>query len=225
MVTPLRIIPIGTRYGRLTVVGAPFKPEGARDYFVACACDCGERKAVRPSDLRSGDTRSCGCLRKETAGRMNLTHGHSGKNQTPAYRSWASMVRRCTYPSDIGYQNYGGRGISICQKWRTFEGFHEDMGDPPVPGLSLERNDVNGDYCKANCRWASKLEQANNTRTNRLLTLQGRTQTVAQWGRETGMRPSTIHARLVSGWPVEEALSKPVRFNRRFHSARSPPSP
>jgi hypothetical protein len=119
------------------------------------------------------------------------------------------MIERCYNPHHIAYANYGGRGIGVCRKWRySFENFIEDMGERP-PGMTLDRIDNDHDYGPGNCRWATRAQQALNTRQNRFLSLNGKTQTVREWANELGMRYQTLHIRLWRGWPLDRAL-KPL---------------
>jgi hypothetical protein len=115
-------------------------------------------------NLRSGDVRSCGCLQREIIARRNRTHGHSVRGaETPTYRSWKAMHTRCTNPNPSTWAHYGGRGIEICERWRSFESFLEDMGERPE-GTSIDRIDVDGNYEPGNCRWATPTEQRANRR-------------------------------------------------------------
>lgn len=138
--------------------------------------------------------------------RFTKTHGMS---KTALYRLWRAMITRCFNPQYKGYENHGGREISVCREWKdSFESFYADMGDRPSPQHSLERIDNNADYTPGNCRWATRLEQANNKRNNRLLTCNGVTKTVAEWERETGIVSSVIRHRIDrSGVSVERALN------------------
>jgi hypothetical protein len=119
------------------------------------------------------------------------------------------MIQRCTNDQRNQFQNYGGRGITVCAAWKTFENFYRDMGDIPEEGLTLERRDGNAGYCKENCIWASQVEQQNNRRNNVLLTFNGKTQTISQWARELGLSKNTIQTRVAKGWSMERALSQP----------------
>jgi hypothetical protein len=118
------------------------------------------------------------------------------------------MKKRCYIPSSTGFANYGGRGITVCERWRdSFEAFFADMGPRPSPKHSLERINNGGHYEPGNCRWATKLQQSENRRTNRLFTHNGRTQTISQWSRETGINYYRLHTRLcVLKWSPERAL-------------------
>lgn len=148
--------------------------------------------------LTQGNTSSCGCRAGKWA------HGES---DTPVYRVWHSMLQRCRNESDSAFKDYGGRGIKVCERWAKFVAFRDDMGPRPSGG-TVERGNVNGDYEPGNCRWAQQIEQANNRRNNRRLTLDGQTRTVAEWARYAGMTKSSLLHRLKAGWPLEEALSK-----------------
>jgi len=129
-----------------------------------------------------------------------------GMSRTAIYRIWHLMKQRCSNPENTHYASYGGRGITVCERWLDFAVFHQDMGDRPS-GMTLERIDNNKGYEPGNVRWASRLDQANNRRTNVLIAFGGRTETIAAWGRETGLGKSTIINRLARGWSVEKALT------------------
>lgn len=133
------------------------------------------------------------------------------------YASWAKMRRRCIDPTYHGFADYGGRGITFCERWESFEKFFDDMGARPA-GKTLDRREVNKNYEPGNCRWADAFEQANNTRVNHFIEFNGQRKTVAQWARELGMLEATLSWRLVTeNWPVETAFQTPVR---RYRHAR-----
>ena len=165
-----------------------------------CRCLlCGCIKRVQGYSIRIGDSKSCNAcaLAKRT------THG---MEKTPEYQAWRSILKRCLNPTDKNYFRYGGRGITV--EWQSFAEFFADMGARPTPAHSIDRVDNNAGYSKENCRWATKQEQSNNMRTNHWLTFQGRTLTVKQWARETGISDTCLHERLKRGWSVERALTQ-----------------
>jgi hypothetical protein len=195
---------VGERFGRLVVLDQFMRDEG-RVLRVLCRCDCGSEKYILPSNLRSGNAKSCGCLARQVAGDAARTHG---MRNTRTYRIWNGMMSRCHNPAATGYSRYGGRGIKVCERWMEFENFLADMGEAPT-AMTLDRRDNNGPYSPENCRWATRREQNNNSSGNRVVEAFGRAQTVAQWAREVGIKYQTLYRRLTfCGWPAERALSE-----------------
>lgn len=170
-----------------------------------CECKCGKKVNVGASRLKSGKTKSCGCA--------SLRHGHCVGGLSHEYVSWCNMKTRCLNKNFTNYHNYGGRGISICQRWLSFENFIEDMGPMPTKKHTLERIENDGNYEKTNCVWATRMEQANNRRSSHRLTHAGRTMTIQQWSREIGLNDRLISMRLQRGWSDERALTEDPRVN------------
>lgn len=198
----------GQRFGRLLVL-ARDSVNAHGNYCWHCRCDCGQETIVAGGTLRSGKTRSCGCLRRETSGARNLRHGHAGA-KTSEYKTWTNMLARCANPNSENYAHYGGRGITVCTRWLQFEHFFADMGERPA-GLTLDRIDNEKGYASANCRWVTPQEQARNRRSNHLLTHAGKTQCTAAWAEQCGLKIHTIYMRLSAGWDVVRALTTPAR--------------
>jgi len=138
-----------------------------------------------------------------------------GKTESPEYRVWGSMIKRCCNPKANRYDRYGGRGISVCERWQSFEAFFEDMGPRPSPKHSIERRNNDGNYEKANCYWATWKEQARNKRTSRMLEFNGKTMCLAAWAEETGIASKVLCLRLRIGWSIERALTTPVQKTRK----------
>lgn len=184
----LRIV--GEQYGGLTVM-YKMPSETHKNHWM-CACVCGAMKAFFTGHLRSGTSKSCGCLSREAARLRSTKHGHSAGGKTSrTFEAYRAMLRRCLYPSQRGYKNYGGRGIKPCDEWlgpAGFASFLASMGECP-PGLTLERIDVDGPYAPWNCRWATQEEQAANKRSVQLI--DGKPKTV--WARERGVELSTAY--------------------------------
>ena len=206
----------GTVFSRLTVVGEaePFVncKTGYRSSASECECECGARVVVRNNSLRTKSTQSCGCLQRESA-IASATHGHSRRSnqRTGEYNSWACMVSRVTNPKNPRWERYGGRGIVMCERWKSFENFIADMGQKPSPQHSIDRfPDRDGSYCPENCRWATDQEQRINCGDVRRFTFYGMTKTVREWSKITQVLAKTISNRLDAGWPERFAFWGPV---------------
>lgn len=141
---------------------------------------------------------------------MNFKHGHKkSSGESREYTSWKNMMSRCHNPNNPRFSDYGGRGVTVCSRWKSFSGFIKDMGRCPV-GLTLERKSNNGNYTLSNCRWASRVDQANNTRKNIFLRFNGKVLSISQWASQIGIRPLTLRWRIVVGkWTVARALTTP----------------
>ena len=197
----------GDTYGRWTVIGPSF-PVGRRS-FIRCRCRCGTERDVEVQSLRSGQSSSCGCLRRERASETNRTHGESPwvNGGTAEYRAWAQMIDRCKNDTLPEWNRYGGRGITVCSKWRnSYESFLADLGRRPSPGHSVDRINNDGNYEPRNSRGATRSEQARNMRSNRRLTIDGRIMTVVEWSESSGVPSQRIYSRLHRGWPEREAV-------------------
>jgi len=189
----------GLRFGRLEVLSYE-RPKWR------CKCDCGEEPLADKYSLKTGKTKSCGCVRGNGDKTNHLPFSRER-------RSYTSMKNRCYSQKDKYFYAYGGRGIKVCERWKnSFDNFYSDMGPRPDE-TSLDRIDNDGDYCPENCRWATPVEQANNRRSNRYVIFQGKTQTISQWSRELGIGKSVIKDRLNKGMSDEEALTFPLQGN------------
>lgn len=204
---------IGKRFGRLVVVadGPILQRPKSQQPTAICNCDCGNRVQVFKSNLRSGGTKSCGCFQKENVTKRSTKHGHAKRNRhTRTYYSWRSMIRRCGNPQDANWENYGGRGIGVCEEWLTFEGFLRDMGEMPE-GLTLGRIKNDGDYEPSNCEWQTRQEQNRNKRNNRLVTISGVTTNVSTLAEIFKISAATACRRMdKQGWTPEKAFTTPV---------------
>ncbi len=206
------ILPSGPRFVDLT--GRPFHRLTAREYvgkrngsfLWRCDCQCGRSATVLAYSLVSGGTKSCGCLKIETDAARYYKHGGKG---TPEYGVWKKMRARCNNPNHDKYAYYGGRGIKVCERWDDFANFLADVGPRPTRQHSIDRREVDGDYCPENCAWATKKEQMNNTRRNVFLEYEGERRTVAEWSDLLGVSRLMIYSRISYGWPTDLALTLP----------------
>lgn len=198
------------KFGRLLVLGRAKNKTykcGASVVQYICECDCGNKVIVSANGLRSGHTKSCGCLRREMGKESLFKHGHGNER---IYRIWVHMRERCEKPNVREYKHYGERGIVVCDEWKNnFESFYEwAITHGYEECLTIDRIDTNGNYEPSNCRWVTMKVQTNNRRNNHLITYNGQSKTVTQWAEEKGINPSTVFTRLSRGWSIERALGK-----------------
>lgn len=208
---------IGKKYGRLTVVEYLGVFNGRSKFL--CRCDCGSERVVRANNLKTGNTTSCGCLHIQR--NIERLTKHGGTRENPKlYYVWAAMLQRCHNAKNKWYANYGGRGIVVCEEWRTsYESFREwAFNSGYVENLTIDRIDVNGNYEPSNCQWATKKEQVRNRRVTRFLTFKDKTLPVAEWAERAGLPYRTLHTRINKGWSIERALTTPVKRQQRKSS-------
>jgi len=197
------------KYGRLTVIGLSHKAKrkdcnSYRSYY-KCLCQCGNTTVVRESDIKAGGVISCGCFRREFAKKQHTTHG---MKYTRFYGCWNAMKNRCYNKKMKAFKNYGGRGIKVSNRWHDYNNFHKDMYKKYLSHIerfgklqtTLDRINNNKDYSKDNCRWATRIEQANNNRGNRIITINGRTQNLTKWSKEFNISVQSLSYRLKSGY-------------------------
>lgn len=197
----------GQTFNMLTVIERDLSKKGT---YWRCQCGCKNKTivSVEASNLKGGAVKSCGCLKHQPA--WNKTHGES---KTKLYQHWVCMMRRCYDPKHTNYQNYGARGIKVCEEWHTYENFRDwTLKTRQDESLTCERKDNNGDYCPENCIWIPLKEQANNRRSSVIITYNGKTQNLMQWCKELNLHYSTIHSRMYKyGWSFERAIEEPVK--------------
>lgn len=211
----------GQRFGRLVAIERIRKEASGkvRTYWL-CKCDCGNETEVRIDRLREdgSHTNSCGCIKDELFVARNYKHGQS---KTQTYSIWEGMKDRCNNPKSPAYCHYGGRGITVCDRWNTYENFLADMGERPER-MTLDRINNNGNYEPSNCRWTTMKEQGNNKRDNRIIECNGKSQTLQQWSDEIGIQIGTIVRRLNLGWSIPEALFSPIIEKYRRKDCKNP---
>lgn len=196
---------VGQKFGRLTILSFSYVSNHGDGYW-NCICDCGKERTVMGSNLKAGNTKSCGCLQKERSG-MPPKHGMS---KTSIHSSWRGMAQRCYNPKNNNYHRYGGRGIKVCKRWlNSFTNFYKDMGEKPE-NKTLDRINNNGNYTPKNCKWSTAIEQQNNTRFNRLITIKGKTKTISEWSRIEKINSSTVSKRIKHGWSPEKSVMTKV---------------
>jgi len=185
----------GQKFGRLTVLDQYYSHNGRRKW--KCSCECGAVVFVCTAKLVNGHTQSCGCLRVERAIAANTKHGNNRRTapRTKEYRTWSAMWSRCTNSNHPFFYAYGEMGVTVCEEWKEFSTFLNDVGKCPSPSHSIDRIDPNGNYTKTNCRWATVSQQANNKRNTRRITINGTTKSASEWSRELGISRKSVLAK------------------------------
>lgn len=196
---------VGRRYGRLVVISRA--PNKGRRTAWNCRCDCGSVAVVGSGELHAGDVGSCGCLRRELARNCKVGYIHGGHGTTE-HKIWDGIKQRCLNPRAPAYRHYGGRGITICDRWLSFENFLADMGKRPSKDHSINRVDNNGPYSPENCIWATWLEQNNNHSKNRWLEHDGLKMTMAQWARRLGINYKTFKWYIYVGQTLQQVIER-----------------
>ena len=206
---------VGMKFGRLTVMDRESPKSKKTKGLWVCKCECGNVIKVNTSDLKSGNTTSCGCKRKETLRQLRTKHGESN---TRLYNVWSDMKKRCYNTKNVDYKNYGGRGITVCDEWMDFQNFYEwaiaNGYDETAPRgqCTIDRINVDGNYEPENCRWVDRYIQMNNKRNNRILTYNGESHTLAEWCEIVNIPYNCLKSRLNKlHWSVEKTLTTPTR--------------
>ena len=203
---------IGQKFGRLTVI--KYDHSVGRRHYWLCKCECGKEKIIRRGHLLSGGTISCGCYNKEKSKKIGMKHGLWSRNKR-LYKSWNSMIQRCDNKKNPHYKDYGGRGIcvlkewynpSVFEKWAIKNGYKDD--------LTIDRINVNGNYCPENCRWVTQQEQCKNKRNNRFITIDGVTKCLKDWIDFFKISKNCFRHRISKGFDEVTALKMPLKRRR-----------
>jgi hypothetical protein len=201
-------INVGDRFGLRVVVACSRHPI-TNIVLCDCVCDCGQRSyGIAARELKRGFASSCGCVAREKSRKRATKHGLCKANM---YDTWKNMIDRCTNPNHEYWDDYGGRGITVCKEWlESIQSFYADMGERPA-GMTLERIRNNEGYCKANCIWASRATQSRNRRGIRIIEYAGKSMCLKDWADELGIKYHALFNRLKAGWSVEKAFTQQVR--------------
>lgn len=198
----------GQRFGRWLVLRRNGCTAGGHALY-DCVCDCGVHRTVAGFRMRRGDSKSCGCLAADLSAARVLEHGMTKHR---LFGTWSSMMHRCYSPNSKVFGRYGGRGISVCERWHDVRLFIADNDAKALPGLTIDRRDNDGPYSPENTRWIERREQNLNYSRNVHLEFEGKRQTLREWADERGIGLGTLWHRVrVLSWPAERALTQPVR--------------
>ncbi len=198
----------GQRSGKLVALRSLGEGKN-RKVIWECQCDCGNTTTVQTQLFREKRVQSCGCLNHmPITGSVSLSHGHARRGKiTRTYMTWQNMFQRCNNPLNPNFPDYGGRGITICERWQIFENFLADMGIRP-PKLSIDRINNNGNYEPGNCKWSTQREQVLNTRRSHWITFENQTLRFSEWAKILGISKISLYRRL-NRWTLEKALTVP----------------
>lgn len=189
---------VGEKFSKLTVLRLAYTKNKKR--YWECACECGNASFVSRTNLVTGNTKSCGCM-------MGKNTKHGMRKSRP-YTIWSSIISRCNNKNVSGYQKYGAKGISVCDKWLTFKGFWEDMKEGYSDDLSIDRKDNSKGYSKENCKWSTNYEQSRNKTNNIVITYNGKSMCLKDWAKLLGIKYTTLWMRIYSrGLSVEDAFT------------------
>ena len=204
---------IGKKFGRLTPikkVESYVDPKSnQKSSMFLCKCDCGNEKEIRLTCFKSGHTKSCGCYNVENRTKWVKAMETHGECKTAEYKCWAGTKTRCYNKKNNRYKGYGGKGVKVCGRWlNSYENFLADMGRKPSPQHSIDRIDVNGDYCPENCRWATRKEQANNTINTLHIEYNGEIKPLSVWAKLYNINRQTLHSRIYKcKMPIDKAIN------------------
>lgn len=194
----------GRRHGMLVAVRKSHM--SGKNSVWLFVCDCGAEKYALLNNVVRGLTVSCGCAKTAAIAQAATTHGLS---HSPEWGVWSSMKQRCENQNTKEFRIYGARGIKVCARWHDFANFIGDMGPRPSPRHSIDRTDNDGDYEPSNCKWATRTEQARNTRSNHVIEIDGQRKTIAEWSEQSGLGRTAIQSRIRRGWPPCVAVTSP----------------
>jgi hypothetical protein len=197
----------GLKVNRIEVLSYEGQNKSSQSVWL-CRCDCGTLFRSVGKDVVKGHTKSCGCWQREA---RIITHTTHGQSKSPTWVCWVEMLKRCRNTKFVHFKHYGGRGITVCERWLTYEQFIQDVGERPTKGHTLDRWPNNdGNYEPGNVRWATWIEQGSNKRNNRIVRINEVQKTLAQWCRDFSINPKTVYSRLSCGWNEVDAITKPI---------------